>query len=160
MSTSTVSVVIEDCHWSIWKLADDLLILRISIKRILIKELRIKSVFVQCGFIISSRLKKWSIVIQCVRKIRHESRTIQIPSLVVCFCSMWVPYFLQAEEMSIVILRHESRKIQILSLIITVDKFRIHDYNPKMKHELGARLHIGKSSSKKVHQQKSAGKVM
>ncbi len=71
-----------------------------------------------------------------------------------CICSIWVPHFLQDEEME-----HPhsvcsenvdgSPKIQTLSRVIIIDKSWIHHCNVKMKCESEAWLHSGELRMKK-----------
>ncbi len=80
---------------------------------------------------------------------------------------MWVPHFLQTEEIEhshSVRLKNLAQIFQdpdfFSSVIIDVDKSWIHHYDPKIKCETEAWLCNGESRMKKIRQRKSAGKVM
>ncbi len=83
-----------------------------------------------------------------------------------CICPIWVPHFLQAEEMehhrSVCFenLAQRSQDADFLSCVINVDESCIHHYNLKMKHASETWLHSGNSRMKKLCHQKSADKVM
>ncbi len=81
-------------------------------------------------------------------------------------CAAWVPHFLRAHEIE---RRREictenlariAAEPDFLDRVITVDESYIHHYDPKTKRESETWQRPGEPRSKKIRQQKSAGKVL